>query len=151
MTYGEKPEAHPDGSPVVAAYKANFVPPLRQRRHGLGWPAILNQTPFPTWDLACLDRSRITKQKVPEESKVDGPASPERHPDHTAAVSLLFHLPKSKATELKQLATPSDGSWISAYDAFSAFIWRTLSRLRAPVFKPDMSSNIFWAEKVSGL
>jgi hypothetical protein len=25
MTYGEKPEAHPDNSPVVASYKANFI------------------------------------------------------------------------------------------------------------------------------
>ncbi|QRD94695.1 hypothetical protein F9C07_2205456 [Aspergillus flavus] len=94
--------------------------------------AIVNQTPFPTWDLACLDRSRLLKPEVPEEAKVDGPASPERHPDHTVAVSLLFHLPRGKAIELKQLATPTDGSWISTYDAFSAFIWRTLTRLRAP-------------------
>ncbi|KAK6700742.1 hypothetical protein SNK04_010679 [Fusarium graminearum] len=25
MTYGEKPEAHPDNSPVVSAFKANFI------------------------------------------------------------------------------------------------------------------------------
>ncbi|KAE8420190.1 transferase [Aspergillus pseudocaelatus] len=167
MTYGEKPEAHPDRSPVVAAFKANFIRGglvfIMHHHHYandvLGWAgfthqlaencyAIVNQTPFPTWDIACLDRSRLTKPEVPEEAKVDGPASPERHPDHTVAVSLLFHLPKSKAAELKQLAMPTDGPWISTYDAFSAFIWRTLSRLRAPIFKPDMSSNIFWSEAV---
>ncbi|KAE8374234.1 transferase [Aspergillus bertholletiae] len=167
MTYGEKPEAHPDNSPVVAAYKANFVRGglvfIMHHHHYandvMGWAglthqlaencyAIVNQTSFPTWDFACLDRSRVTKPELPEEAKVDGPASPERHPDHTVAVSLLFHLPKSKAIELKKLATTTDGSWISTYDAFSAFIWRTLSRLRAPIFKPDMSSSIFWAEAV---
>jgi hypothetical protein len=110
--------------------------------------AIANKTALPAWDPTCLDISRLTKKEVPEEAKVDGPAAPERHPDHTVAVSLLFHLPKSKAAELKKLAMPTDGSWISTYDAFSAFIWRTLSRLRAAVFKPDMSSHLFWAEAV---
>ncbi|KAF5861865.1 hypothetical protein ETB97_012416 [Aspergillus alliaceus] len=167
MTYGEKPEAHPNNSPVVAAYKANFVRGglvfIMHHHHYandvMGWAglthqlaencyAVVNQTDFPVWDLACLDRSRLTKSEVPDEAKVNGPVSPERHPDHTVALSLLFHLSKSKATELKKLATPTDGSWISAYDAFSAFIWRTLSRLRAPVFKPDMSSHLFWSEAV---
>jgi hypothetical protein len=167
MTYGEKPEAHPDNSPVVSAFKANFVRGglvfIMHHHHYandvMGWSgfthqlaencyAIVNKTPFPAWDPACLDISRLVKPEVPEESKVDGPPMPERHPGHVLGVSLLFHLPKSKAAELKRLATPTDGSWISTYDAFSAFIWRTLTRLRAPVFNPDPASKLFWAEAV---
>ncbi|KAJ5960048.1 Transferase [Penicillium vulpinum] len=167
MTYGEKPEAHPDSSPVVAAYKVNFIRGglvfIMHHHHFsndvMGWAglvhqlaenchAIVNQTPFPLWDSACLDLSRLTKPIVPEGSMIDGPPAPERHPDHVAAEMLLFHLPKSKAAELKTLATPTDGSWISTYDAFSAFIWRTISRLRAPVFKPDLSAPLLWIEAI---
>ncbi|OQE34825.1 hypothetical protein PENCOP_c015G02132 [Penicillium coprophilum] len=169
MTYGEKPEAHPDNSPVVAAYKLNFIRGglvfIMHHHHYsndvMGWAglvhqlaencyATVNRTPFPSWDPACLDLSRLTKPIVPEDSKIDGPPAPERHPGHIEAEMLLFHLPKSKAAELKRLASPksTDGSWISTYDAFSAFLWRTVTRLRAPVFKPDLSAPLLWIEAV---
>lgn len=167
MTYGEKPEAHPDNRPVVSAFQANFVRGglvLNMHHHHyandvMGWSgfthqlaenckAALTNVAFPAWDPTCLDLSRLTKQEVADEVKVDGPPQAERHPHHKVGQSLLFHLPKSKAAELKTLAAPTDGSWISTYDAFSAFIWRTLTRLRAPVFKPQPSSHIFWAEAV---
>ncbi|KAL2153582.1 hypothetical protein VTH82DRAFT_4737 [Thermothelomyces myriococcoides] len=167
MTYGEKPEAHPDNHPVVSAFKANFVRGglvFNMHHHHyandvMGWSgfthqlaenctAVLRGTAFPTWDPACLDLSRLIKAEVPEEAKVDGPPAPQRHPAHKVAQALLFHLPKSKAAELKKLAAPEDGTWISTYDAFSAFIWRTLTRLRAPVFKPEPGSHPFWVEAV---
>ncbi|KAM0523263.1 hypothetical protein ACHAPE_001758 [Trichoderma viride] len=115
MTYGEKPEAHPDASPIVSAFKMNFV--------------------------------RVKKEPC-EDQKVDGPPAPERHPDHVQGVALLFHLPKSKAAELKKLASPTDGTWISTYDAFTAFIWRCITRVRAPVFNPDPASKIFFGEGI---
>lgn len=165
MTYGEKPEAHPDNSPVVAAYKANFIRGglvfIMHHHHFsndvMGWAglahqlaenchAVANNTPFAPWDPACLDLSLLTKPDPPEDKKVDGPPAPQKHPGHIPAEMLLFHLPKSKAAELKKLASPNDGSWISTYDAFSAFLWRTVSRLRAPVFKPDLSAPLFWIE-----
>ncbi|RYP69111.1 hypothetical protein DL771_006265 [Monosporascus sp. 5C6A] len=167
MTYGEKPEAHIDGSPVVAAFKANFVRGglvfIMHHHHYsndvMGWAgevhqlaencnAIVNKTAFPDWDLANNDLSRLTKKEPAPDAYVEGPPEPHRHPDHVRGQSLLFHLPKSKAAELKKLAWPTDGSWISTYDAFSAFMWRTLTRVRAPVFKPDMSSNLFWCEAI---
>ncbi|KAL4984124.1 hypothetical protein BDW68DRAFT_190741 [Aspergillus falconensis] len=70
------------------------------------------------------------------------------HKDQLPGISLLFHLPKSKAAELKRLATPEDGTWLSTYDAFSVFILRTLTRVRGPVFNPDPSDPLFWAEAV---
>ncbi|GES59496.1 related to Tri201-trichothecene 3-O-acetyltransferase [Aspergillus terreus] len=171
MTYGEKPEAHPDAHPTVAAYKANFVRGglvfIMHHHHYandvMGWVGLTHQlaencravclhdaSAFPPWDTACLDRARLTKPEVREEAKIDGPLPPRRHPAHTVAVSLLFHLPKSKAAALKRRAaqTDADGAWVSTYDAFSAFIWRTLTRLRAPVFKPDMDAPLPWFEAV---
>jgi hypothetical protein len=62
---------------------------------------------------------------------------------------LLFHLPKSRAAELKKMATPEDGSyWISSYDAYATYIWRMLSKHRAKLFKPDMTGNLIWGEAV---
>lgn len=168
MTYGEKPEAHPNSSPVVAAFKANFVRGglvLIMHHHHyandvMGWAGETHQLAenckailtgsekFPDWDPAWHDLSRLTKKEPAEEAKVEGPPPSERHPDHTVAVSLLFHLPKSKAAELKKLAQPTDGSWVSTYDAFSAFIWRSLTRLRAPVFNPDPTTKQLWVEAV---
>lgn len=167
MTYGEKPEADPNNHPVASAFKANFVKGglvFHIHHHHytndvMGWSGLVhqlaencfafaNKTPFPDWDPSNLDLSRLCKIEPPEQEKIDGPPPQVRHPDHTEAVSLLFHLPKSKAAELKRLATPEDGSWISTYDAFSAFIWRTLTRVRAPVFNTDMSSKIFWSETI---
>ncbi|KAL2815062.1 transferase [Aspergillus cavernicola] len=166
MTYGEKPEASLDNSPIVAAYKANFVPGglvFNMHHHHysndvMGWAglahqlaencyAIANNTPFPAWDPKNLDVSRLTKPEPPEEAKVDGPPAPQPHPDLLPGICLLFHLPKSKAAELKTLATP-DGTWISTYDAFSAFTLRTLTRLRIPLYTPDPSSPLLWIEAV---
>ncbi|KAJ5779432.1 Transferase [Penicillium paradoxum] len=66
MTYGEKPEAHPDSSPVIAAYKANFIRGglvfIMHHHHYsndvMGWAGLVhqlaencyasvNETPFP--------------------------------------------------------------------------------------------------------
>ncbi|EOO00907.1 putative acyl transferase protein [Phaeoacremonium minimum UCRPA7] len=169
MTHGIKPEAHIDNSPAVSSFKANFI------RGGLvfnihvhhcsndvmGWAAFTHQlaencraiheakTSFSAWDPACLDRSRLLRKDVPEEAKVDGPAPGRPHPDLMPIEQLLFHLPKSKAARLKALATPSDGtSWISTFDAFSAFIWRTLLRLRMENFKADPSTTVLWMAPV---
>ncbi|KAF9872898.1 hypothetical protein CkaCkLH20_09761 [Colletotrichum karsti] len=165
MTYGEKPEAHPDCSPVIASYKANFIPGgliFNMHSHHysndvVGWGnfakqladncyAIVNKTGFPTFDPQCLDRSRFIAPSVPEESRVNAPPQADRHPDHKISQSLIFHLPKSKAAELKKIASPNDGTWISTYDAICALMWRTFSKIREPVFKPDPTSTPIWAE-----
>ncbi|KAL7801702.1 transferase family domain-containing protein [Trichoderma afarasin] len=167
MTYGEKPEAHPDAHPAVSAFKMNFVRGgmvLNMHHHHysndvMGWAgytrqlaencyAILNKTAFPDWDPKNMDLSLLSKTEPPEDQKVEGPPAPERHPDHVQGVALLFHLPKSKAAELKKLATPTDGTWISTYDAFTAFIWRSITRVRAPVFNPDPASKTVLIEAI---
>ncbi|KAM0189711.1 hypothetical protein ACHAPI_009901 [Fusarium lateritium] len=141
MTYGEKPEAHPDNSPVVAAFKANFIRGglvFNMHRHHyandfMGWTGFTHQLAENCY--TAMNNTEFRTQK-------------ERHSAHQVGVSLLFHLPKSKAAELKAKATPTDGTWVSTYDAFSAFIWRSLTRIRAPVFNPDPTSKLFWCEAI---
>ncbi|EHK26104.1 uncharacterized protein TRIVIDRAFT_35703 [Trichoderma virens Gv29-8] len=167
MTYGEKPEAHPGASPVVSAFKMNFVRGgmvLNMHHHHysndvMGWAgytrqlaencfAAFNKTAYPTWAPKNMDLSLLSKAEPPEDQKIEGPPAPKRHPGHVQGIALLFHLPKSKAAELKKMATPTDGTWISTYDAFTAFIWRSITRVRAPVFNPDPSSKSILIEAV---
>ncbi|POS72870.1 hypothetical protein DHEL01_v208734 [Diaporthe helianthi] len=168
MTYGEKPESSLGAHPKVAAFQANFIRGglvfVMHHHHMandvMGWAGELHQlaencaaiwkkTGFPVWDPACLDLSLLTKPDYPADQQVDGPPSPKKHPDHRKSQWLLFHLPKSKAAELKKLALPTDNSyWISTYDAFQAFVWRVLSRHRAKIYNPDPSSTPLWGEAV---
>ncbi|KDN67449.1 hypothetical protein CSUB01_06465 [Colletotrichum sublineola] len=129
MTYGEKPEAHPDANPATSSFKANFIPgglifnmhPHHYSNDISGWGsftkqlaencfAIVNKTDFPSFDPKCLDRSRFNAPVIPEESRVDAPPQANRHPEHKPSQSLIFHLPKSKAAELKKAASTDDGS-----------------------------------------
>ncbi|KAK1965278.1 hypothetical protein LY78DRAFT_738592 [Colletotrichum sublineola] len=168
MTFGYKLEADLDQSPITSAFKANFIRGglvLSTHSHHvavdlMAWAGFIHQlaencyafangTPYPTWDPACLDLSRLLKPEPPEEEKVEGPPTPGKHPDHLGSCSYLFHLPKSKAARLKELAKPEDGTWVSTYDAFSAFIWRHLTRLRAPVFKPAPDSKLSYGGAIN--
>ncbi|RSL88645.1 hypothetical protein CEP51_001576 [Fusarium floridanum] len=145
MTYGEKPEADPDNCPTVASYKANFIPGgliFNMHSHHYSNDAL-------GYGNFCLDRSRFIAPLIPEESRVNAPPRADRHPEHKDSQALIFHLPKSKAAELKKAASPVDGSWISTYDAFSALMWRVFSRIRAPVYNPDPASKPLWAEGVN--
>lgn len=172
MVYGEKPEAQPASNPKASAFKASFISGglifMMHHHHYandiMGWAGEMHQlaencaaiwrssednpASLPAWDPACLDLSRVTVADPPEEQRVDGPVPPLRHPDHRTGQWLLFHLPKSKTEELKQLASPGDGNWISSYDAYMALIWRVLSKHRARLFKPDLKQNILWGEAV---
>ncbi|KAI3557030.1 hypothetical protein CABS01_10268 [Colletotrichum abscissum] len=116
---------------------------------------------LPPWDPACLDLSRVTVADPPADQLVDGPPRPSRHPEQRAASRLLFHIPRSKLSELKRLATPalatdgsSDGSsngsdcWISSYDALNAYLWRVLVKHKARLHKPDPETLVEWVEAV---
>jgi hypothetical protein len=157
MKYGQRnPDAQPGVLKAVMALKASFI------RGGLvlnihmhhysndlaGWEgfthqladncrAFLTGTAYPPWDLACLDVSRFTKPPVSEEQKIDLPGPLFYDPKVPSALPggsqlLLFHLPKSKAAQLKALAQAESptGSKISTYDALVALLWQILTRLR---------------------
>ncbi|KAI1384385.1 uncharacterized protein F4822DRAFT_414984 [Hypoxylon trugodes] len=170
MTYGEKPESQPTSNPKASAFKASIIRGgivfMMHHHHYCndinGWAGELYQLAencaaiwkspenpaYPPWDPACLDYSSVSK---PEPAQlVDGPVSPPRHPDHVQGQWLLFHLPKSKAAELKKLASPEDGSyWISSYDAYTTYIWRLLTKHRAAFYNADLEKNILWGEAVN--
>ncbi|EMD67887.1 hypothetical protein COCSADRAFT_349151 [Bipolaris sorokiniana ND90Pr] len=169
LTWGERPEAEPDRSPVVSAYqitltKGGLVLSMHHHHYScdvMGWNAftrqlsancyaIANSSSFPLWDPACLDVSRFTKD-VPKDSLVEGPPVAQKHAGHLEQQSVLFHLPKSKAAALKELAKPagSMSPWISTYDAVCAYIWRMLSSIRAPRYKTDPSTILWVGEAVN--
>lgn len=166
MTYGVKSEADPDHSPDVSSYKINFIRGgfiFNMHMHHysndiMGWYsftkqlaencyAIAHKTGFPAWDPKCLDRSRFIAPPIPPELRASAPVPPSRaslHPGHVFSQCVLVHVPKSKAAALKEAAGPDDGTWISTYDAIVAFMWRTLSRIRAPLYKPDPAAELVW-------
>jgi len=171
MTCGHKPEAQPDSYPAISSFKANFIPGgLILILHGHHYSngitgfaslaeqlaancyAIAEATGFPSFDMKCLDSSimssldRLSKSK---KSQVDVPPRPGANMQHRQSQSLMFHLPKSKAAELKKAASSSDGSWVSTYDAVCAMIWRILSRIREPLYKPGLDYKPLWATGVS--
>jgi hypothetical protein len=173
MTCGNKPEAHPDNSPAISSFKANFIPGgliLNTHSHhysnGLSGStasfkllaancyAVAHGTEFPYFDPKCLDRSIFNhlgfdKRSTSKEAQVDAPPRAERNLQHRQSQSLVFHLRKSKAVELKKAASPSDGSRISTYNAVCALMWRVVSRIREPLYRPGLSYKPLWAEGVS--
>lgn len=166
MTMGSK--CSPDSSPVISGFQLNFIPGgliFTAHNHHLasdieGSTSLIQQiadncysivkgTPPPTWDESFMDRSRFIQQEVAKEDQVDPPPSAPRHPDWLPCSWLLFHIPKSKSAELKRLATPEDGTWISTYDALAAFLWRVMSRNRAQIYKPDLKSHAIFMQAIN--
>lgn len=170
MAFGEKSEAHANNSPAISSYKANFIPGglifnihMHHYSNGLvGWAsftkqlaencyAIIHNADFPSFDPRCLDRDLFATPFDAAEPQIEAPPRPDRHPQHRPSQSLLFHLRKSKAAELKKAAWPHDGSWISTYDAVCAIMWRVFSKIRESVYKPEPTSYLIWAEGVNML
>ncbi|KAL5903096.1 hypothetical protein ACKVV7_011404 [Pyricularia oryzae] len=167
MTWGERPEADPENRPAVSAYQINLcvgglVLVVQAHHYALdamaysnyimqlaaNCAAIHNSTPFPSFDSANLDVSRLTIE-VPGEKMVDSPPAPERHPDHLEQQAVLLHLPKSKAAELKRLATPEGDSLVSTYDASCAYLWRVLTKVSADLYMPSRDTVLWWGEAVN--
>ncbi|KAF4458916.1 acyl transferase [Fusarium albosuccineum] len=173
MTCGNKPEAHPDNHPPMSSFKLNFIPGglifnMHDHHYSNGLTgfngfvkqvaencyAILNKTEFPSFDPLCLDRGAFgllpsDRPAAAKEPEVEAPPRAHRNMQHKHSQSLMFHLPKSKYAELKKAATPSDGTRISTYNAVVALMWRVLSRIREPLYKPGMDYKPLWAEGVS--
>ncbi|CAO2651405.1 Nn.00g039750.m01.CDS01 [Neocucurbitaria sp. VM-36] len=173
MTCGNKPEAHPDNSPAISSFKANFIAGgliLNVHTHhysnGLTGStaffkqlaencyALANTTEFPSFDPKCLDRSLFgvpgfDRPSTSKERQIDAPRRAERNSQHRSSQSLMFHLPKSKAAELKKAAMPTDGSWITTYNAICALMWRVVCKIQEPLYKPGLAYKPLWAQGVS--
>ncbi|QBZ66665.1 hypothetical protein PoMZ_13648 [Pyricularia oryzae] len=167
MTWGEGPEANPDSSPAVSAYQINrctggLVLVVQVHYYALdaigfknyimqlaaNCAALANSTPFPPFDPANLDASRLTIE-VPADELIDGPPVPQRNQNHRKQQAVLLHLPKSKAAELKRLATPQGGDWVSTYDASCAYLWRVLSKVRVALYEPSRDTVLWWGEAIN--
>ena len=172
MTCGRKPEAHPDNRPVISSFKANFIRGgLILIIHGHHYSngitgfnslvkqlsgnchAIAHATEFPPFDMRCLDRSVLSFLEYDRPNSKTSPVNSSPRPKTNMQLrhsqSLMFHLRKSRAAELKKASSTSDGLWISTYDAVCAMMWRTLSRIREPLYKPGLDYKPLWATGVS--
>jgi hypothetical protein len=157
----------PNTSPAVAAFQVNLIPGgiiLTVHKHHAaldiaGTTSLVHQiagncssvwrnTPPPSWDASLMDRSRFVT-KVPKEKLIDPPVPPGRHPDWHPCSWLLFHLPPSKAKELKRIASPDDGTWISTHDALAALVWRVMMRNRARIYSVDLPSPALFFEAIN--
>lgn len=172
MTCGSKPEADPDNSPIVFSIRANFIPgglilntQLHHWINGLSGStgfhrqlaancyAIANNTELPFFDRKWLDRSLygipgFDRSSTLKESQVEAPPRADRNLKQKPSHSMLFHLRKSKAVELRNAALPSDGSRISTFDAICALMWRVTSKIRQPLYKADLASKPTWGQGV---
>ncbi|TLD24329.1 hypothetical protein PspLS_06420 [Pyricularia sp. CBS 133598] len=153
--------------PTLSAFKANFIPgglifvmnSLHCCQDAMGWYwsahqlagncfAAINGTKPPSWDPAAItDGYRFTPKPQTAQTRVEEPqqnlttGSVSVSISTKPASSLLFHLSRSNASDLKRIATASltpssdaSSSWISTYDAFVAFIWRTLTKHRRGLY-----------------
>ncbi|KAH8711859.1 acyltransferase [Phaeosphaeriaceae sp. PMI808] len=159
---------YPDDNPVLVAFQLNFIKDgfiFTAHIHHFALDmtgttsliqqiaencySVANRGPKPNWDESFMDRSRFIAPDIAVEDQVDPPPRPKRHPDWLPCSWLLFHLPTSKSRELKRLALPSDGTWISTYDAVVALLWRVLMRTRARIYKPDIASPAIFGEPIN--
>ncbi|KAK7953472.1 transferase family-domain-containing protein [Apiospora saccharicola] len=149
MTYGVKPEADPNRSPVVASCKINFIRGgliFNMHSHHysndiMGWSSFTKQLGENCYAVAHKNWMQASAPIPPPRASL--------HPDHMFSQCVLVHVPKSKVAALKDAAKPDDGTWISAYDAVIAFLWRTLSRIRAPFYQADPAAELVWGEAVN--
>ncbi|KAK8031227.1 hypothetical protein PG990_000961 [Apiospora arundinis] len=163
MPYGEgRAESNPSNSPIISGYQLNFVrggAMLSSHIHHwaadlVGWRNFTGQLAdncraiwdaratgsspkWPSWDPACIDVSRFTKQ-LPKDQLVDGPLS---HP-----VTQTCYREISRRAEGAGPAAVSGGgeAWVSTYDAMCAFVWRHLTRVRVPYYNSDLSKQAPW-------
>lgn len=173
MTCGNKPEAQPHNSPAIASFKANYIPGgIIFNMHSHHWCngltggtafdkqfaancyAVAHGTEFPTFDRKWLFRELyglpgFNRNSTVEEEEVQAPPRAHKDSHHNPSSSLMFHLPNHKAAELKKAALPIDGTRISTYAAICALMWRVLSKIREPLYKPGLDYKPLWAEGVS--
>ena len=175
MTYGEKPEAHPDAKPALCSVKVNlikgglvlnihthhFANALHGNTHfikliGRTCYALVHGTELPSFDPSLLDRTFFQHLSRPDpsmavETMLEAPPRADRHPQHKPSITVMFHLPNSKAVRLKEAASIGLGSetpWISTYDAVCALMWRVLTRIRVPLYQSDLKSYPLWGSGV---
>jgi hypothetical protein len=168
VVFPRSSDASPATSQPTMAFQLTFIPGgaiLGLSSHhwfmdAIGVTSFINQlaansyalehgTALPYFDESLMDRSRFIGPPLPEKDMVNVSPPPPTNQKRLPCAWLLFHLPLSKAAELKRLATPRDGTRISTYDAVVAFLWRTVLKNRAQIYKPRLRSKAIFGEPVN--
>lgn len=112
--------------------------------------ALATEKPLPRLNPICLHRSLLDRHlEITEDAQIDAAPIPPAHPGYLPVSLLLFHLTRSKAQKLKNLATPEMGPRISTYDAFTSLWWRLLSKHRVKTYHVDVQSPAVFFEVIS--
>ncbi|KAL5118683.1 hypothetical protein ACEQ8H_003360 [Pleosporales sp. CAS-2024a] len=173
MTCGNKPEAHPDNSPPLPSYKADFIrgglifnlmhhhwnngltgATAFNKQLAMNCYAVAHNLDPPFWDPKWIDRSLYGLpgfEKTIESTTptVSAPRRALKTQQIRPSQFVTFHLRKSQATQLKAYASPIDGARISTYNAVCALLWRVLTRLRIPLYHPSPCYTPLWGQGVS--
>jgi hypothetical protein len=126
---------------------------------------------FKPIDKAALDRSRLSAAKIPDKARwkeldekmkkhypilKDAGGPPPAPPADFKMPELsvvMWHFPKSSTEKLKasanQCSDSASGSWVSTYDAIMAVVWKTVTRSKIPLLKPDLEQEVILAHAVN--
>ena len=118
--------------------------------------ALANGTHPSPFDPLNLDRSRLNSNFVPDAARMEDlekelPAfkhvkgAPAPAPAGFVVpelTTIMWHFPKSRLAELKTACKPNDGSWVSTYDCIMGLLWKTMTKAKIPLLKPDLSTAV---------
>ncbi|KAL1626312.1 hypothetical protein SLS56_006980 [Neofusicoccum ribis] len=116
--------------------------------------AVATSSPLPSFDASCLDRTPLissakptpewmaaTQRKIRSLDHVKEPALPPADFKMPPLSQTMFHFSSSGLAALKDATKqPDSGSWVSTYDSIMAVLWRSMTRSRLAMFKPDPQS-----------
>lgn len=100
-------------------------------------PLISNAKPSDEWMVATQRKIRsLDHQKTP-------PPPPPADFKMPPLSQVMMHFSSSGLAKLKEATKqPGDGSdWVSTYDSIMAVLWRSFTRSRLEMFKPDLESE----------
>ncbi|ETS78933.1 hypothetical protein PFICI_08786 [Pestalotiopsis fici W106-1] len=121
--------------------------------------AARNGAPFKPIDKESLNRERLSAAKpdsarwetldgkYPILKDLGGPPPPPPADFKMPPLKIrLWHIPKSSASRLKQdIGSELGDAWISTYDAIIALLWKSVTRSKIPLLKPDLEDEVILA------
>lgn len=118
--------------------------------------AFRDGTSLPPFDPVNLDRSRLSSKTIPDAARMEElqkklpafkhnktpPPPPPADFVMPELTPVMWHFPKSSLAKLKALCKPQDGqSWVSTYDCIMGLMWKTMTRAKVPLIKPDVTAT----------
>ncbi|KAB2580485.1 Trichothecene 3-o-acetyltransferase [Lasiodiplodia theobromae] len=119
--------------------------------------AIATSSALPPFDSSCMDRTPLISHAKPSDEWMAATQRKIRSLDHQKTPpppppadfkmpplsQVMMHFSSSGLAKLKEATKqPGDGSeWVSTYDSIMAVLWRSFTRSRLEMFKPDLESE----------